>query len=418
MTLKTFIYFITAMLCFEWSMTVYRLNRRAAANRLYAAGSFFYAFFSLAYVQMLISPDAAACRAWYLIYTPLYYIVVVIIIHFLFEVSGYRGLSKKPLFLALLYGSGICIITGVIYFAPVVKNFYKSPGGWWIVYDLSSPWTWFVFNYSTLLLVPAIAALYSRYRNAAPDKTRQQAGMIMAAATATAFLSLVQNLLTLLLPVEITMLLGDTYFQAVAIFFIGIMRFAIWKYRLMTVEPASSASEIFSSISNAVFLADGHGDVVFMNNRASEIVPADSSNCGKLTLTALFRENESFQRDLHNILSGRTMSRPVTLNIALRGLKLVVELCMYPLIDESGCCAGVLAITRQQPGLDELQRQAGLTERELEVLLLIGGGLSAGEIANECEISLQTAKSHIHNIYHKTGLKNRVDLTNLLNKHS
>lgn len=72
------------------------------------------------------------------------------------------------------------------------------------------------------------------------------------------------------------------------------------------------------------------------------------------------------------------MSRPVTLNIALRGLKLVVELCMYPLIDESGCCAGVLAITRQQPGLDELQRQAGLTERELEVLLLIGGGLSAG----------------------------------------
>ncbi len=418
MHLKIIVYYITALFCFECCITVYRLNPKASANRLYAAGAFLYAVFSLAYVQILVSPDAAACRAWYLLYAPLYFIVVVVIIHFLMELTRYRGLAGNPLFLALLYGSGACIIAGVTYYAPVVKSFYKTPWGWSIFYDLSSPWTWFVFNYSSLVLVSGIAALASWRRNAPTDKTRKQAGMILAAASATAVLSLAQNALTLLLPAEVAMRVGDAYHQAVSIFFIGTMRLAIWKYKLMAMVPASPASELFNGISNAVFLADGCGDVVFMNERARDIVFRDAGCRGKLSLPALFRESESFKNSFSKILTGTSPARSVTLSL-LHGRQVrIVELFMHSLINEIGTCAGVLVIAREQTGLGELQMQAGLTNRELEVLLLLGGGLSSGEIADECGIALQTAKSHIHNIYHKTGLNNRVELTNLLNKHS
>ena len=48
-----------------------------------------------------------------------------------------------------------------------------------------------------------------------------------------------------------------------------------------------------------------------------------------------------------------------------------------------------------------------LSEREIEVLQLIAGGLSNQEIANHLHISLSTVKGHTSNIYGKLGVHNR-----------
>ena len=49
-----------------------------------------------------------------------------------------------------------------------------------------------------------------------------------------------------------------------------------------------------------------------------------------------------------------------------------------------------------------------LTERELEVLRLIAAGLSNQEIAQELIITVGTVKRHVHNIYGKLGVQNRI----------
>ncbi|NUP02695.1 MAG: response regulator transcription factor [Nonomuraea sp.] len=51
---------------------------------------------------------------------------------------------------------------------------------------------------------------------------------------------------------------------------------------------------------------------------------------------------------------------------------------------------------------------AGLTERELEVLALVGTGLSNAEIAEELHIGVTTVKSHIAAAMDKLGLRNRI----------
>ncbi len=48
-----------------------------------------------------------------------------------------------------------------------------------------------------------------------------------------------------------------------------------------------------------------------------------------------------------------------------------------------------------------------LSARELEVLQLIGQGMSNREIADKLVISLRTVKKHVENIYGKLDVKNR-----------
>ncbi|GAA3600059.1 response regulator transcription factor [Nonomuraea rosea] len=54
------------------------------------------------------------------------------------------------------------------------------------------------------------------------------------------------------------------------------------------------------------------------------------------------------------------------------------------------------------------QAPTGLTERELEVLALVGTGLSNAEIAEELHIGVTTVKTHIAAAMDKLGLRNRI----------
>jgi len=59
----------------------------------------------------------------------------------------------------------------------------------------------------------------------------------------------------------------------------------------------------------------------------------------------------------------------------------------------------------------EFAKNAGLTQRELEVLALISDGLSNPEISDKLVISRATAKAHVHNILQKLCVENRTQAT-------
>ncbi|MCP4151815.1 MAG: helix-turn-helix transcriptional regulator [bacterium] len=56
----------------------------------------------------------------------------------------------------------------------------------------------------------------------------------------------------------------------------------------------------------------------------------------------------------------------------------------------------------------------GISPREREIITLVTGGKSNREIEEELFVSLDTVKKHIYNIYKKTGVKSRIQLSNLL----
>jgi DNA-binding NarL/FixJ family response regulator len=54
---------------------------------------------------------------------------------------------------------------------------------------------------------------------------------------------------------------------------------------------------------------------------------------------------------------------------------------------------------------------AGLTERELEVLLVLVRGASNQEIAEDLRISAKTVGHHVQHVYKKAGVRSRVAAT-------
>lgn len=55
-----------------------------------------------------------------------------------------------------------------------------------------------------------------------------------------------------------------------------------------------------------------------------------------------------------------------------------------------------------------------ISDREEELIGLLGQGLSSEEIAKKTQLSRHTIDTHRRNIYHKTGTRNVVELLNLL----
>ena len=54
-----------------------------------------------------------------------------------------------------------------------------------------------------------------------------------------------------------------------------------------------------------------------------------------------------------------------------------------------------------------MERPAGLTEREFEVVRLLARGLQTKQVARLLQISIKTADYHIQNAYRKMGVSTR-----------
>lgn len=71
--------------------------------------------------------------------------------------------------------------------------------------------------------------------------------------------------------------------------------------------------------------------------------------------------------------------------------------------------------TPQTVDIDAFAAEHGLTARETEVLGLLFQGLSATQVAERLVVSVNTARRHTYNIYHKVGVSSRYELLYMLN---
>jgi len=74
---------------------------------------------------------------------------------------------------------------------------------------------------------------------------------------------------------------------------------------------------------------------------------------------------------------------------------------------------GIIMQTTYQPELTAFSyRPEHITPREIQILTLMAQGNMNKEIANHLNISAETVKKHLKNIYQKTGAHNKIEALN------
>lgn len=87
-----------------------------------------------------------------------------------------------------------------------------------------------------------------------------------------------------------------------------------------------------------------------------------------------------------------------------------------------GCAARAQALAEQcggasTPALRRIVEPLPLTDREREIVMLIGGGLSSREVAERLTISVRTVEGHIYQAMKKTDAASRDELIAMLPRH-
>ncbi len=91
-----------------------------------------------------------------------------------------------------------------------------------------------------------------------------------------------------------------------------------------------------------------------------------------------------------------------------RAAKLLSDEASAGRLDVDGVAAVIAAAGQPAP---RIERPAGLTERESEVVGLLARGLQTKQVARELGISVKTADRHIQNTYGKIGVSSRAAAT-------
>lgn len=102
------------------------------------------------------------------------------------------------------------------------------------------------------------------------------------------------------------------------------------------------------------------------------------------------------------------------LNVIVSVIMVMIGAVILDHIRKSHHRMHLLLQKKTEEKIDDYLREKGVTKREIEIAHMIIAGKSNTQIEEELFISMHTVKNHVYRIYQKLGIKNRVQLTNLI----
>jgi PAS domain S-box-containing protein len=171
-----------------------------------------------------------------------------------------------------------------------------------------------------------------------------------------------------------------------------------------------------------VLIVDANGVIEFANPVASRIMGTDASNAAGKNLREFFNEDLVTER-LGLIREAINSGRPITVEGMVKGR--LMRASFRPMMSP-GQPPRVLVTSRLAVGampadsegvvharVNDSGTLGSLTARELEILKLIGIGLSTADIAKKLGRSVKTVEWHRVSLGDKLGVTNRVELARI-----
>lgn len=271
-------------------------------------------------------------------------------------------LRRRYILIAFFLPAPIFIVAQ--FYQKLILDFTKQSYGWVIVWKLSV-WIYLCWIYLLLSGVIAVILLYFYSRTAPNEVKRKQSRIIFNAALVTYPLGVLTDIVFPVAGLYATPALGNV----VTLIFATGLSYAIVKYKLMTISPATAADNIISTMNNLLFLLSPEGKIVMVNNATANRLGYRKEAMKNVDISDLLIPDGQGQDAIAQVLSSRGVNN-VKLDIKTSaGDTTPIILSTSHLCDQGGRLIGIVAIASDISELAAAEKERERIIKELETAL-------------------------------------------------
>ncbi len=323
-------------------------------------------------------------------------IYVMFVFIFFMKYTNYESRipHRKVLYLLLW------LIPAVLVYQSLVHNAISlsSPNGFWFIFRE-------LYSNLALHIVSMLVIIHWAYCSKLKRNYRQAAFIIIGG-----FLPIILNQFTEIIRRDLGY---PTFASSLSIIWMGSLFFTMIRYRFLYYSSETISRDVVKTIDESVFVVDIEGSVIFSNDKTRN---PDETHQSQQSLTDYFVEHRIVEKQLELLLKNNFSPMTCRLHLHKAENPVLINACFSAMFDEFNEPLGLIITASEVIELHQLRKVFNLTEREIFILQFMISGETNTIISDYLEISINTLKRHIGNIYNKMNINSRVELMKLLLK--
>jgi len=326
---------------------------------------------------------------------------------FIVNLTGFYVPSALKLFLFLLFLLSLIISLTM----DPIFELVKDNNIWKLKAFQVSPW---LYYQNTYIFIFSVFHMYVLIKKFISSNSNREKRLYLVLSISTSFCIMPFFI------IWIVMKYTDTEkYWAVApmpvyfLFFLAGCLYCVVNYRLFQLTPGLVSKDILANIDNSIILLDHENRITTANPRTGSLVKLD--NIAGLELSDIIFEYPRIKPEIENLKNKKNNNFSCRLHFKDKtGEKILMDTYFSTVKDRFNDVLGILLIGKEVKESSQLKNIFKLTNREVEIIQSIISGRSNIEIAEEMEITENTVKRHITNIYNKLCCNNRMQLLSTL----
>lgn len=221
-------------------------------------------------------------------------------------------------------------------------DYIKQTWGWESVWS-DSIWTYLFYLYYLSFMVIGLYLILNFGRKTEEPLKKKQAKIVFV----TVLVSLVFSTLTdVILPELNIRTIPPSLANVITLFWAFGLAYAMVKYKLMVITPATAAENILSTIADSLILLDREGNIVNLNKATLDLSGYKKDELEEKSVEIFFRE-----KDFKSTLLDKAIKKEAIINYELNfktrtGDNIPVIFSSSTIIDEAGDVAGIVCIVK------------------------------------------------------------------------